>query len=195
MILCKNEYIQSALKEIINIGGGNAATSLSKLINRPVHMEVPQLEFMGYDEVFQTIEAEDTPVKVVVMQLLSGEGSFLFVTRPEHAQTLAEMMVQQDIEISEELTDSAVTELVNILVNSFLNATMKILDENMIASVPIVTFDMFGSVLTALYVEQQNYDDNIIIMRNEFWSLGHKIEGALYFVPAPGFIERIIEKL
>lgn len=195
MTISTEYYIRSAIKEIVNIGGGNAATSLSKLINQPIRMDVPTLELMEYEEVFKTIRAEDTAVKVVLIRLRHSEGSFIFVVEPVHANELAKMMILTDEEISEDLVDSAVTELANILVNSFLNATMKILNKNLTASVPVVTVDMFGSVLTSLYMEQSYFDSKIIIVKNEFWSMGKKIEGSLYFVPDQEFVEEVIEEI
>lgn len=195
MMAYKDELMQSALQEVINIGGGNAATSLSALIGRRVNMEVPTLEWMEYEDVFRSIRAEDEVVKVVLMQLLGGEGLFLFVTSPEDAQHLAAMMFPEDMEPTQELVDSAASELVNILVNSFLNATMKLLDIHLSASVPMMTYDLFGSVLSSVYLEQEQYDSSILIMKNEFWSAGDKIEGSLYFVPKPEFLTRLTNQL
>lgn len=189
------EYIQSALTELINIGGGNAATSLSKLIDQPIKMELPTLEMMEYEEVFHSIQSEETPVKVVLIRLIGGKGSFIFVTEPEYSCELAKMMFPEDTEISEELIDSAVTELGNVLVNSFLNATMRLLNTSIISAVPLMVEDMFGSILTSLYMEQNNFDSQIVIVRNEFWSMGEKIEGSLYFIPNPETIDQLTEEI
>lgn len=191
----KEAFLQSALKEIINIGGGNAATSLSKLIKNPVKMDVPTLELMEYEEVYQSIFADDQEVKVVMMQLLGGEGSFLFVAEPKDMVELSQKMFSKEVEITEDLTNSAVKELVNILVNSFLNASMKVVELDLIASVPILMHDLFGSVLSSVYLEQGQYDSQIIIMHNEFWSMGDKIEGSLFFIPTPQFMDALREKL
>lgn len=195
MKLSKDELIKSALKEIINVGGGNAATSLSMLIKKPVKMDVPTLELMEYEEVYQSILADDKEVKVVIMQLLGGEGSFLFVASPEDVEELSALMFQEDIIITDELADSAVKELVNILVNSFLNASMQMVEMNLIASVPIMAHDLFGSILSSIYLEHGQYDSTIVIMQNEFWSEGDKIDGSLFFIPTPGFFEQLIEKI
>lgn len=195
MKLTNDEIIHSALKEIINIGGGNAATSLSTLINNRVNMDVPTLELMEYEEVYQSILADDKEVKVVIMQLLGGEGSFIFVVSPEDAMKLAEKMFHNEMEVTEELADSAVKELVNILVNSFLNASMKMIDMNLLASVPMMAHDLFGSVLSSIYLEHGQYDSTIVIMQNEFWSEGDKIDGSLFFIPTPQFIDNLIEKI
>lgn len=195
MKLSKEELIKSALKEIINIGGGNAATSLSMLIKKPVKMDVPTLELMEYEEVYQSILADDKEVKVVIMQLLGGEGSFLFVTEPEDVEELSGLMFQEDMMITDDLADSAVKELVNILVNSFLNASMQIVEMNLIASVPMMAHDLFGSILSSIYLEHGQYNSTIVIMQNEFWSEGEKIDGSLFFIPTPEFFEQIIEKI
>lgn len=193
--LTKDELVHSALQEVINIGGGNAATSLSRLIKKPVKMEVPTLELMEYEDVYQSIIADDEEVKVVIMQLLGGEGCFLFVVAPEDVHELSELMYPGKIEITEELANSAVKELVNILVNSFLNASMKMIEVELIASVPLLVHDLFGSVLSSIYLEQGQFDSRIVIMHNEFWSMGDKIDGSLFFIPTPEFIEQLVEKL
>lgn len=195
MKIDNDELVYSALKEIINIGGGNAATSLSTLIKKPVKMEVPILELMEYEEVYQSILADDKEVKVVIIQLHGGEGCFLFVASPADVQELSILMFHNEIVITEELADSAVKELVNILVNSFLNASMAMIGIELKATVPIMTYDLFGSVLSSVYLGQGQYNSKIIIMHNEFWSLGDKIEGSLFFIPTPDFMDKLIKQI
>ncbi|WP_208560880.1 chemotaxis protein CheC [Marinilactibacillus kalidii] len=187
-----------ALQELVNIGGGNAATSLSKLIDRKVEMDVPTLEIMDYDEVFQKIRGEEEVVKAVLMNALGDEeeyGIFLFVVDPSDADQLASMIMPEGIELTDELIDSSISELVNILVHSFITAVMKVIDTMIISTVPIMLEDMFGSIVSSVYMEQEQYDQNIFIIKNEFYSLGHKIEGSLYFVPKPGVLELLLRHL
>lgn len=186
-----------ALQEIINIGGGNAATSLSKLIERKVEMEVPTLEIMEYDQIYQKIRKEDEVVKAVLMNLVGDReyGVFLFVANPANAEKLAQMITPNGVELTNELIDSAVSEIVNILVHSFMTAIMKIIDIKMVSTVPIMAEDMFGSIISSVYMEQEQYDQQILIIKNEYYSLGHKIEGSLYFVPKPGVLELLLQQL
>ncbi|MFL2125357.1 chemotaxis protein CheC [Marinilactibacillus psychrotolerans] len=186
-----------ALQEIINIGGGNAATSLSKLIERKVEMEVPTLEIMEYDQIYQKIRKEDEVVKAVLMNLIGDReyGVFLFVANPANAEKLAQLITPAEVELTDELIDSAVNEIVNIIVHSFMTAIMKIIDIKMVSSVPIMAEDMFGSIISSVYMEQEQYDQQILIIKNEYYSLGHKIEGSLYFVPRPGVLELLLQQL
>ena len=195
MRLAKDELTSSALKEILNLGGANAATSLSRLIKKPVRMDVPTLELMEYIQVYQQILAEDKEVKVVILKLIGDEGAFLYVISPENAVELAEMMYPDSTEITPYLIDSAMEELGNILVNSFLNAIMRVVNVNFITSVPLLRQDYFGSILSSVYLEEGIYDSTIFIMHNEFWSENEKIDGKLFFIPTPELMDDVIENL
>lgn len=128
-----------ALKEVINIGGGNAATSLSQLIDKPVNMTVPIIEMLDYSEVYEQIMPEDAVVKAVMIRMFGdADGMFLFTVDQAASESIVKMMMPVGIEYSEQLADSALQELVNILVHSFLNAMIKLLDIHLLTSVPAI---------------------------------------------------------
>lgn len=190
-------YIQlDILKELTNIGGGNAATSISHLIDKPINMTVPTIEILNYNEIFERIMPEDKMVTAVVMRMLGGgEGTFLFVIDEEASFDLIHMMVSNGIEIDDELANSCIKELVNIVVTSFLNAVSKMIDISFISSIPLLTKDMFGAILSSVYIESEQYDDNVLIIKNEFIYQGDKIEAQLYFIPKPGVLTKLFNKL
>ncbi|MGX7393797.1 chemotaxis protein CheC [Carnobacterium mobile] len=183
-----------ALKEIINIGGGNAATSLSQLIEKPVNMTVPVIELLDYEDVYQQIMPEDTIVKAIVTKMLGeAEGVFLFTVDQEASENIVKMMMPEGVSYSEQLADSALQELVNIIVNSFLNAIIKLLDIHLVTSVPLLTKDMFGAIMSSVYLEQGQYEERVMIIKNEFYYEGDRLESSLYFVPKPGILEQLFK--
>lgn len=182
------------IKELTNIGGGNAATSISELIKKPVNMTVPTIELLSYNEVYEKIIAEDIMVKAVVIRISGdAEGIFLFVSTPESSINLVKMMVPAETQLTEELSESAIKELVNILVGSFLNAISHIVEIKLISSEPFAAEEMFGAILSSVYIESEQYDDNIMIIKNEFIYEGDKIDSSLYFVPKPGVLVNIFK--
>lgn len=184
------------LKELVNIGGGNAATSISQLINKPVEMEVPTIEILSYEEVYESIMAEDQEITAVIMRMMGdGEGVFLYTITGNATEKLVNMMLPEGIPIDEELSDSAIRELVNILVSSFLNAISKTMELNLISSLPTSTRDMFGAILSSVYIGTGQYDENIMIIKNQFLYLGERIESSLYFVPKPGILEKLFKTI
>ncbi|OLS01532.1 chemotaxis protein CheC [Tissierella creatinophila] len=184
------------LREVVNIGGGNAATSLSRLLNKRIDMTVPIIEVLSYEEVYTSIMAEDKVVNSVIMNMMGdGEGIFVFIASMDATESLAKMMMQSDEEVSDEIKNSALVELVNITVSSFLNAISKMIDANLITSIPFKITDMFGAVLSSVYMETEYFDENIMIIKNEFSYNGNRIETSLYFVPRPGVLEKLFKTL
>lgn len=118
-----SEIELDGLKEIVNVGGGNAATSISQMINSRVDMDVPEVEVMAYDELYQKIIADDVEMHAVLSKIVGDiDGALLFVIADESGQKIAKMMLGSDDNPSNEIIASAVTELTNILFNSFLRA-------------------------------------------------------------------------
>ncbi|WP_207740745.1 chemotaxis protein CheC [Alkalibacter mobilis] len=193
----KNEYspIQlDVLKELANVGGGNAATSISQLVNKFINMTVPTIDILNYTEVFRNIMPEDEMVVAVSLRMIgAGNGNFLFVCTSENAERLVEMMLPQGMELNEEIEYSALSELVNIVVTSYLNAISKMLDINLVSSVPALAVDMFGAILSSAYMESEQFDENVMIIKNEFLYEGEKVDSALYFIPRPGVLSNLFK--
>lgn len=185
-----------ALQEVANIGGGHAATSLSKMIGKEVGMDVPLIRLLPYKEVYQTIQSDEAVVKAVLSEIVGQKyGVFLFVIQPEEAEKLARLLVPEEIELYEELIDSSLKELSNILVQSFLQAVMHLIDKPLIATLPQLSMDLFGSILSSVYMEQNQFSDEVFILKNNFYSSGDVIEGSLYFIPKPDTLEKLLEEL
>lgn len=184
------------LKELANIGGGNAATAISQMVGKFVNMNVPTIDILDYNEIYEKIMAEDTEVVAVSMRVLGEQsGNFLFVTTPENAEILVKMMMPEGFHFSDELEYSAISELVNIVVTSYLNALSRMIDLSLISSVPALTVDMFGAILSYAYMENEQYDDHVMIIKNEFTYDGAKVESSLYFIPKPGVLDSLFNQI
>lgn len=157
-----SEIELDGLKEIVNVGGGNAATSISQMINSRVDMDVPEVEVMAYDELYQKIIADDVEMHAVLSKIVGDiDGALLFVIADESGQKIAKMMLGSDDNPSNEIIASAVTELTNILFNSFLRAIGDMLQIQLIASLPISRYDFFGAIISSAYMAFDHYDEQI----------------------------------
>lgn len=180
------------MKEIINIGGGNVATSISNMFGKKVHMELPFITQMTYDEIFASIMPAEEIVKAVQMEVDGAiKGQFLLLL-DEEGLIKFNREHEKLIQDNEELANSAVCELANILVNQFIQAIVKLFDVPMSASVPYLTEDMFGSLLSSAYMEEFQYDDYVWIFKNEYWIEDEKWDSSLYFVPQAGVLEKFL---
>lgn len=185
-----------AMKELVNIGGGHAATSISSLINTKVDMIVPLIEIMEYEELYARIMSEDKIVYSVTTQILgNGGGVFLFALPEESANQISQMMLLNSMEKTQELIESSIKELVNIIVNSFLNAISELLNIRSMSSIPNLTIDMFGSIISSLYMAYDQYDEEVLIIKNEFFYSGNQMDAYLYFIPETGVLEKLFKAI
>lgn len=181
------------LKELSNIGGGNAATSLSQMVYRPIKMEVPMVKLIPYDRVFTDIMGEEEQVNAVSIRILGDvPGNFLFILKDRDTMDLLNMIMgDYNGKISEEITLSALQEICNILCSSYVNALSRILNLSVVSSVPAHVQDMFGAILPTAYIEAGQYDDYLLLIENHFLARNNNIKVHLFFIPHPGSLNKI----
>ena len=191
-----SEIELDGLKEIVNVGGGNAATSISQMINSRVDMDVPEVEVMAYDELYQKIIADDVEMHAVLSKIVGDiDGALLFVIADESGQKIAKMMLGSDDNPSNEIIASAVTELTNILFNSFLRAIGDMLQIQLIASLPISRYDFFGAIISSAYMAFDHYDEQILVIHNEFTYNNENLDASLFLIPGEGVLDEIFKAL
>ena len=183
------------LKEVINIGGGNAATSISRLVNRRIDMRVPEVEILSYDEMYEQVMEDSHEVYAIVSQIV-GEvsGVFLFVLTQETASRMTEFMLDEQ-NSNLEVTHSAVMEMTNIVSNSFLNAIGTLLEQQLVSSLPVMQYDYFGAGISSIYMALDQYDDQVLIIRNEFFYDEERLDASLFFIPEMGVTQKILTAL
>ncbi len=185
-----------ALRELTNIGGGNAATALSKFIGMPVQMAVPVVRFENYEELYKGFRGAEEEVVAISMHAMGdADGIFLFITHEKAVEKLIEYITGSPLRLEEIMGRSAVEETVNIIVSSYLNALSAMLGFNIISSVPVLVQDMFGAILSTAYIEAGQYDETILIIENDFCIEDSRIESMLFFIPVPGELEKLFAEL
>lgn len=153
-----------ALKEIGSIGTGNAATALSDLIEKQVRIQMPEIRIMGYNEAIDWIGGPEE-VTAGVLVKLGGQinGIMLAVQKLDFVNTVLESMLGQGVEDYfglHELESSALIEVGNIMISTFINALTGLADIKVDLSVPAFTVDMQGAIIAVPMAEfgcQTNY--------------------------------------
>ena len=152
------------LKEVGSIGTGNAATALSELIGREVRIQSPEVRIMGYNEAIEWIGGPEE-ITAGVLVRLSGQmsGVMLSVQKLDFVNLVLESMMGK--KVSDyfglyEMESSALIEVGNIMISTFINALSGLADVNVELSVPAFTVDMQGAIMAvpmALYGGQSDY--------------------------------------
>ena len=139
------------LREIGSIGTGNAATALSQMMNKPVRITLPEVRIMEYNEAIEWIGGPEE-VTAGVLVKMSGDigGIMLSVQKLELVNVVLNAMLGENIDNYENLTElerSAMIEIGNIMISTFINALSGLADVNIKLTVPAFAVDMQGAIM------------------------------------------------
>jgi chemotaxis protein CheC len=194
-----NEMHIDVLKEIGNIGAGNAATSLSQMLNRPVDMVTPTVRILDISEADKALGGPETPVVAILVEL-SGDitGIMMFVIGQDFTQSLLEALLGESKPSFAQLTEmdySALSEIGNIMIGSYANSIATLSNLEIKISVPAVTADMVGALLTVPAAEMGSVSDKIIFIEDDFLSANSTISANMMLIPDIGSLNKLMNSL
>jgi chemotaxis protein CheC len=185
-----------AIREVGNIGTGNAATALSQLINKKVEITVPSINIVPFDEIFSRIGGDEVVVGVIVRVLGDAPGNILFIFEKNVALNLIEQLTGEKEQYITDMGYSVICEVGNIISSSYMNAIARFTNLFIAPSVPAITCDMLGAILSTTFIESEQFDDNVLDIETMFLNQeSTNVGGHFYYVPKPGSLEKILNSL
>ncbi len=180
------------LKEIGNIGAGNAVTALATMLDRTVDMSVPRASVVPFYDIVNILNnPEEVTVSVLVGMNGDINGYMLLVIDPKDAFAMGSMILGEKREAPEglnsdnidELDRSLLCEVGNILIGSYLSAICSLTGLNIVMSVPQLAVDMIGAALSIIAIEYSQLGDLVLLLETEFTEESRKINGHFFLVP------------
>ena len=192
------------LKELGNIGAGNATTALAQLINCKVDMKVPQVRLLNFNELGALLGGEETILVSIYLQVEGDvEGSMMFVLSEDSALHLVNKLMSGMLGVPEkpieechfgEMECSAMKEVGNIITGAYLNALSSLTNMKIFPSVPQLGIDMAGAILSVSAAEFGVMGDNILLIQTQF-SDDIELDGYFILIPDVESYERILSAL
>ncbi len=186
------------LKEIGNIGAGNATTALAQLLNTKVDMLVPKVALLEFSEVGGAMGGEEQ-IMAGIYQVVEGDisGSIMFLLEEESARTLVAKLM--GTEVGEpgsfsEMEISALKEIGNIITGSYLSSLSMLTNLKIISSIPDISIDMCGAILSVPAIEFGALGDKILLIETEFTD-DVKLGGYFILVPDLESYDKILTSL
>ena len=184
------------LKEIGNIGAGNATTALASLLQSKVDMNVPQVMMLEFKDVGAILGGEEQEMAGAYLGV-EGDitGSILFLIKKDTAMMIAQKLLGEYCsDTLGEMEISAVKEVSNIITGSYLNAIATLTGLTIYPSVPDLAVDMAGAILSVPAIQFGIMGDKILLIQSQ---LTNEIEMDGYFilVPEPESYEKILTSL
>lgn len=164
------------LKEIGNIGAGNATTALATMLNIKVDMSVPNVALLPFDNISSFIGSEEQTVVGILLEIQGDiDGMMMFLFDMKSAHHLVNSLMMRDVHQDEngmadfsEMEMSALNEIGNIVSGSYLSALSGLTGMKMVSSVPALSIDMLGALLSVPAIEFGKYGDKLLMIQSEF---------------------------
>ena len=197
-----NDIQYDGLREIGNIGAGNATTALSQMLNQKMDMSVPKVALVPFNEISDVMGSEDQTVVGIMLGFegdVEGMMMFLFDTKSAHhlVNTLMMRDKEDGVEEGAEFSDmdmSALNEIGNIVSGSYLTAISKLTNLKMISTVPEMTIDMIGALLSVPASEFGKYGDKLLLIQSQFGELDF-VNGYFLMIPELNSYDKLLESL
>ncbi len=193
-----NQIQLDALKEIGNIGSGHAATALSTLLQRRIDMSVPEVWTVSFEQVAGIVGQLDAPQAVVYVKVegdAPGKAVFFFPIPSAEIMAQALFQTEEPLDLfSDEMAQSALKEVGNIMVSSFLIALTQFSGIPLQPSVPALAVDMAGAILDAILIEEGTLDEHVLFIDTQITGIP-QIEGQFIFLPDAGSLKKLLGAL
>ena len=193
-----NTVYFDVLKEIGNIGAGNATTALAKMLDMKIDMKVPNVQLLEFKDLAAVISSEDEPVMGILLEVESDiAGSMMFFLELDSAHYLVNKLMMRDPDSREEFTEmdlSALKEIGNIIAGSYLSALSSLTNMTITSSIPYLCIDMAGAILSVPAIEFGKYGDKALLIQTEFGD-EVRINGYFILLPELDSYEKILSSL
>lgn len=192
-----NEMQIDMLREIGNIGAGNAATALATILDEKVDMSVPSVRITGFDEAVENLGGAET-MTVAVLVNFSGDahGMIMFLLNVEDAKSIMDILVGEDDEEGlSEMKISGIKEIGNILASSYVNAISALTGLTIEVSVPYVAIDMVGALMSVPIIEFGAIGDKLMFIEENFEGETNDLKSNMIMFAEINTLKTIMQKL
>lgn len=187
------------LREIGNIGLGNAATSLAEMVNKRIDMAVPQSKFVTLEDAMNTVGGLEEVVACVSLHV-DGDvpAQILFIFNQQSTLYLVDMLLGMDkgtTQHLDEMGESVVKEISNVLTGSFLGAIGSMTQLTMTPTVPMFAYDMLGAVLSTCLVAGGYIEEHILMIETTLFEEHENIKGHFFMITEDESLDKLFDAL
>jgi chemotaxis protein CheC len=187
-----------AMQELGNIGAAHAATTLSQMLSSPVEMSVPKIRVVDIAQLADNIGDESAALVVFELQGEIPHGGYIifYISRKSAVRLTNTMLGLTDPDRPlNEMDESALLEIGNIMASAFLDATAELLGFIMLPSPPSLTIDMAHAAMQSLIAQMQEEIDEVMLFSTELMCEEHKIDSDLIMMPETSMLKTFVERL
>ena len=188
-----------AIREVASIGSGNAATALSSLLNQQVRIDVPNVALMEFDSAMQILGGPET-IACGILVRLTGDmnGIILYLQELDFINVILKSVFDKTVDGYDQLGEmetSALIEIGNIGISSYINSLAAFAGMDVHLSVPAFCINMAGAMVSVPMAEFGYETNKIMLLDGNFWCGGQEVSSKLLLAPDIDSLNELLGKL
>ncbi len=172
-----------ALVEIFNLGVGQAAAAMSRIVQEEVTMSVPEVTFQSRAQVARTLgSGEGRRICAIAQHFEGAFNTEAFLMFPEEKSLeIVRLMVGQSLSMEElsEMEQEAMSEIGNIILNSCMGSFANASGRELQGSLPLYHVGTGDDILG---VSGKEWDGVVLTLKIDFNIEKHQIHGYVAFL-------------
>jgi chemotaxis protein CheC len=182
-----------ALRELANIGSGNASTALSAMLGRSVDISVPSALVLPMSEAVEHVGSAEEEVTGIVLGVYGDmDASVLLLLAPSDADLMCGLL---GVEAGTEIGLSALMEIGNIVGSSYINALAGMTGMEVEPTPPAAATDMLAAIVESVLAERAGASDLTLLLDSNLVVEGEGCSISFLLVPDHGGVELLLSRL
>lgn len=185
------------LRELGNIGAGNATTALSVMMNSRIDMSVPKVALLDFKNITELVGSEET-ILVGILFMLEGDinGMMMFLLNCSSARKLINVLMGTNSTSYDfsEMELSAINEVGNIISGAYISSLATLTNMSILTSVPSLNIDMAGALLSVPAIEFGKIGDKVLMIQTNFGENDY-VNGYFLLIPDMDSYDKILTSL
>lgn len=186
------------LKEIGNVGAGNATTAIARMLGIRIDMNVPSVRLLDVSQLGSAVGGEEETIIGIFLEVQNDiEGSMMFLLNIESGHYMVNKLMGRDPSYREPFSEmdlSALKEIGNIIAASYLTALATMTQMSLSPSVPYIAVDMAASILSVPAIQFGQFGDKALLIETQICA-DIQMEGYFILMPEQESYEKILSSL
>jgi chemotaxis protein CheY-P-specific phosphatase CheC len=162
-------------------------------------LNVPEINIVDLQKINQEIEQTLSAMVIFTMEGQMAKAGYVILHVPQESVIqMTSIMLGMPIEPERplnEMDESAINEIGNIMVSAFLDGTAELLGIIMLPSPPRPIFDLPENVFDLVIQESNILYDNVVFFKTELICDEHELNLNIFMLPNPPVLLDIVKML
>jgi chemotaxis protein CheC len=193
------ELLES-LREVGNVGSGNAASKLGELLRRRCMIDIPEVSFLNFEVLKEIFETADSMIVCIQLKIMGDiPATLLVLLKRVYAYTIADYIsgiVKQTGEKDRELNvQFALKKVGDLITKSFSDAISKFLQTKASFTMPEIQIDSWSMTLKNAIASMGSPEEEKLVISCTFFDPEKTFEGKFLYILAQRSKEILLNRL